>query len=112
VIVTLFGYTSTDGRLFDSPAFRLERLLVTLMGEMRQHMAHACTLVYVPHPQHASNRSTILYSRPTTSGFVAIRSLHGWCRIYACRCPRAQWSKLHMNSRRAVRQLLRRSLMR
>ena len=54
--MTLFGYAPSDGRLADSPTFRAECMLLTLMGRISRQLGEPCVLVYVPHPHHASAR--------------------------------------------------------
>jgi hypothetical protein len=52
LIITIFGNYSNDGKQIGSTSFRMEKLLVSLIGEARRSLRSPSILIYVPHPLH------------------------------------------------------------
>jgi hypothetical protein len=52
LIVTIFGYASNDGRIFDSVSFKIECAVARAVNHVKDRIPVGCLLLYVPHPLH------------------------------------------------------------
>jgi hypothetical protein len=76
ILITLFGNYPYDGKLFDSPTFCAEHLLIELITGMQSESRRAFSLTYVPHPMHVAITAHPVFHQPAVR--VGSSSVLGW----------------------------------
>src|SRR2546428_4193294 len=52
MVVSILGNCSSDGRFLDSPSFRAECMLLSLLTQLLPQVGSEYVIIYVPHPAH------------------------------------------------------------